>query len=110
SSEWPGSSPCLVPTTQDHLQHSRDGNRDDDAWQAKERPTNQNRHHHYDGMQSRFAAHDAWTQIHSFKQLPANKQQDNTQDAAHTWGITQYEEHQRWHQARDNTHIGHEIG
>jgi hypothetical protein len=35
---------------QDDLQHSRDGNCDDDAKQAKERPTDQNRDHHYDGM------------------------------------------------------------
>jgi len=78
-----------VPTTQDDLQHSRDGNCDDDAQQAKERPTNQNRDHHDDWMQPRFPAHDAWAQIHSFEQLPANIQQDNTQDATQTWGIAQ---------------------
>src|SRR5262249_5487598 len=88
-SRWPGGTPRLVPATQEDLQNSRDGNRDDDAQQAKERPTNQNRDHHYDWVQARFPAHDAWAQIHAFKQLPTNIQQDNTQDAAHTWGITQ---------------------
>ena len=71
------------------LQHGRDGNRDDDTQQAKERPTNQNRDHHDDRMQPRFPAHDAWAQIHAFEQLPADIQQDNTQDTAHTRGITQ---------------------
>jgi hypothetical protein len=34
---------------QGDLQYSRDGHRDDDAQQAKERPTNQNgdQHHHW---------------------------------------------------------------
>lgn len=71
---------------QHNLQNSRKGNRQDDTQQAKERPTNQNCDQHYDGMQPRFSPHDAWTQIHPFEQLPANKQQDNTQDTAHTWG------------------------
>ena len=74
---------------QHNLQNGRKGNREDNAEQAKERPTNQHRDQHYDGMQSRFSSHDAWTQIHPFKQLPTNKQQDNTQDAAHTWSLTQ---------------------
>src|SRR5215510_6679667 len=109
-SRGPGGPPRLVPTVQDDLQNSRHGHRDDDAQQAKERPTNQNRDHYYDGMQPRLSAHDAWAQIHPFEQLLANKQQDNTQDATHTGGITQEEEHQRWHQTSNNTHIGHEIG
>ena len=74
---------------QHNLQNGRKGNREDNAEQAKERPTNQNGDQHNDGMQSRFPPHDARTQIHPFEQLPANKQQDNTQDAAHTWGLTQ---------------------
>src|SRR5215475_12173781 len=88
-SREPGGPPRLVPTAQDDLQNSRNGNRDDNAQQAKERPTNQNRDHHYNGMQPRFPAHDAWAQIHAFEQLPANIQQDNTQDTPHTWGLTQ---------------------
>jgi hypothetical protein len=63
---WPA---CLVPTTQDDLQNSRDGNCDNDAQQAKERPTNQNSNHHYDGMQPCFPAHDAWAQIYSLHKL-----------------------------------------
>lgn len=57
-----------------NLQNSRKGNRQDDTQQAKERPTNQICDQHYDGMQPRFSPHDAWTQIHPFEQLPANKQ------------------------------------
>jgi hypothetical protein len=74
---------------QHDLQNGRGRNRKDDAQQAKERPTNQNRHQHYDRMQPRLPPHDAWTQIHPFEQLPANKQQDNIQDATHTRGLTQ---------------------
>jgi hypothetical protein len=74
---------------QHDLQNGRDGHCENDAQQAKAHPTNQNRDHHDDGMQPHFPPHDAWPQIHPFEQLSTNKQQDNTQDAAHTWGITQ---------------------